>query len=137
MGPRMPDASIGDKEDNIELPESLTSKIQHLGGIGVLRTVCGLMLEPSLADATLLLETLAQAALLALSPSKGHVAPGVIKSLFRLLPDTVLRARDPIMGLFVEEVSFFGGAYRIIPGLTEGAAFLLETIARAIFHQEG
>ena len=40
---------------------------------------------------------------------------------------------DPCDNLFAEEFTFYGGSYLVLPGIAEGAEFMLENLCKAIF----
>lgn len=46
---------------------------------------------------------------------------------------TIAHAEDPFDGVFCEEVLFHGGSYKVLPGITEHATFILKRINETIF----
>lgn len=104
--------------------------------------VGALQLLPANADHLLRLERLAGvvAALAAAKPGdRPQLSAGRWRSLINSPPiadEALVSAEDPFEEPFVDSVIFFGGNYRVMPGLATGSARIARRIADAVFQIE-
>jgi hypothetical protein len=98
---------------------------------------CGaLALLPENASRVFRLEALAHVAGTLRTTSEVLITAEQLQKLFRQPPLSVPigDAEDPFPNLFIEEVPFFGGSYRIFPGPTAGTRFSFQRLTACIFH---
>jgi hypothetical protein len=82
------------------------------------------------------LEALAHVAGTLRTNSKALITTEQLQQLFRQPPlsTPIGDAEDPFPNIFVEEVPFFGGSYRVFPGPTAGTSFSFQRLTACIFH---
>jgi hypothetical protein len=97
---------------------------------------CGaLALLPENASRIFRVEALAHVAGTLTTSSDALITPQQLQGLFHQPPlsTPIGNAEDPFPNLFVEEVPFFGGSYRIFPGPTTGTSFSFQRLTACIF----
>jgi hypothetical protein len=98
---------------------------------------CGaLALLPENASRSFRLEALAHVAGTLATEFDAPITTEQLQKLFREPPlnTRIGDAEDPFPNLFVEEVPFFGGSYRIFPRPTSGTSFSFQRLTACIFH---
>lgn len=104
-----------------------------LDTIDTIRGLAGLQLVPANAARLLRLEGGIQS-LASLTPAARADRRMTRAELQRWLDESPFQVpEDPFNNSFVEELTFFGGSYRVHPGTVEGSAFLFRRLAAAIF----
>jgi hypothetical protein len=114
----------------------IREKIKVYDVADLLATVAALQLVPENADHMVRIEALTQAvSSVPIASNKPRIPLAKLQELLNSPPlsDEIAMAEDPFPNPFVEEVPFFGGSYRVFPGLTDGATFVLRNIANALF----
>ena len=95
-----------------------------------LATAAALQLVPENADRLIRIEAVAHT-ISSLPPAQGKpkISAPRIRNLLNSPPlsDQVAMAEDPFPNPFVEEIAFFGGSYRVFPGLTDGATYVMSS----------
>lgn len=114
---------------------ALSTTLRNYDVAHLLGTIGALHLLPRNADQAIRLEALAHAAL-CLEPQENR--PRISAGRLRVVCasddlSSFAWAEDPCDETFVEEMSFYGGSYRLMPGITESGTFILQHIAKAIF----
>ncbi len=114
---------------------ALSSRLQPYDVGYTLGCIGALQLVPRNADQAIRIEALAHAAA-CVTAIAGK--PNISAGRLRLICDSpelssYSWAEDPCDEMFVEEMSFFGGSYRVMPGITEAATFILQHLSKAIF----
>lgn len=117
---------------------SLHSLIKLLAPYDVghlLSSIAGLQLFPRNADQAVRLEVLAHAAVsLPFADGKPQISSGRLRQVCESHDLAAFEhAEDPCDEMFVEEIPFFGGSFRVLPGITESGAFILHHLSQAIF----
>ena len=100
-----------------------------------LAAAAALQLVPDNADCLIRIEAVAHTiSTLPSAQAKPKISAARMRSLLNSPPlsDQVAMAEDPFPNPFVEEVAFFGGSYRVFPGLTNGATFTMTMLAQAL-----
>jgi len=118
---------------------SVEAVITHRDSVGSLDTIdiiqglAGLQLVPANAARLLRLEGGVQS--VASLPLAATARRRITREeLQRWLDESPFRLpEDPFNNSFVEELTFFGGSYRVLPGSVEGSAFLFRRLAAAVF----
>lgn len=101
----------------------------------VLSSIAGLQLFPRNADQAVRLEVLAHAAAsLPFADGKPQISSGRLRQVCESHELSAFEhAEDPCDEMFVEEMHFFGGSFRVLPGITETGTFILHHLSKAIF----
>ncbi len=68
--------------------------------------------------------------------SRNRITTTKLRTLFTTLPlaGAIKDVEDPFPNLFVDEVPFFEGAYRVFPGPIAGTSFQFRRLTESIFH---
>ena len=116
-----------------DLP-ALEGAIADFDRADLLSAIAGLQLLPANAERIVRLEAFAYLVASAKSKKSRKVAPHALASLCSCEAlQTIAHAEDPFDGVFCEEVLFHGGSYKVLPGITEHATFILKRINETIF----
>jgi hypothetical protein len=104
----------------------------------LLSAIAGLQLMPENAERIVRLEAFAYIVASGRSKRSRGVAPHTLARLCNSEAlQSIAHAEDPFDGVFCEEILFHGGSYRVLPGITEHATFILKRIMETIFfHRE-
>lgn len=104
----------------------------------LLSAIAGLQLMPENAERIVRLEAFAYIVASGKSKRSRRVAPHTLAHLCNCeVLQSIAHAEDPFDGVFCEEILFHGGSYRVLPGITEHATFILKRIMETIFfHRE-
>jgi hypothetical protein len=116
-----------------DLP-ALEAAVADFDRTGLLSAIAGLQLLPENAERIVRLEAFAHLVASGKSKRSRKVAPHTLSQLCNCgALQTIAHAEDPFDGVFCEEVLFHGGSYKVLPGITEHATFILKRINEAIF----
>lgn len=117
---------------------SLEAAISEFDCADLLSAVAGLQLLPVNAERIVRLEALAHIVASGKSKRTRKVAPHTLAALCNCEAlQEIAHGEDPFDGVFCEEVLFHGGSYKVLPGITEHATFVLKRIMETIFfHQD-
>jgi hypothetical protein len=100
----------------------------------LLSAIAGLQLLPENADRSVRLEAFAYLVASGKPKRSRKVAPHTLTPLCNCEAlQTIAHAEDPFDSVFCEEVLFHGGSYKVLPGITEHATFILKRINETIF----
>jgi hypothetical protein len=117
----------------VDLP-ALESAISQLDRADLLSAIAGLQLLPENAERVLRLEALAYVVASTGSRRSRKVAPHRLDALCNCQAlAAIAHDEDPFDNVFCEELSFHGGSYKVLPGITEHATFVLKRLMEAIF----
>ena len=112
----------------------LDAAISGFDRIDLLSAVAGLQLLPENAERIVRLEALAYRVACGQSTRSRKVAPHSLRELCNSPAlGTIAHAEDPFDSVFCEEMSFYGGSYRVLPGINEHATFILKRILESLF----
>jgi hypothetical protein len=116
-----------------DLP-ALEAAIADFDRTDLLSAVAGLQLLPANAERIIRLEALAYLVASGKPKRSRKVAPHTLTPLCNCEAlQTIAHAEDPFDSVFCEEVLFHGGSYKVLPGITEHATFILKRINETIF----
>jgi hypothetical protein len=117
---------------------ALERAIANFDRTDLLSAIAGLQLLPANAERIVRLEAFAYLVASGKSKKSRKVAPHALAPLCNCEAlQTIAHAEDPFDGVFCEEVLFHGGSYKVLPGITEHATFILKRINETIFfHRE-
>jgi hypothetical protein len=116
------------------------SQVAAFDPADLLITAAALQLLPENADCLIRIEAFSHAiASLPHTPGLPRISIPRVRNLLNSPPlsEEIARAEDPLPNPFVEEVPFFGGSYRVFPGLTNGAAYVMKALASALLRNDG
>lgn len=100
----------------------------------LLAAIAGLQLMPENAERIVRLEALAYIVASGKSKRSRRIAPHILTRLCNCEAlRSIAHAEDPFDSVFCEEILFHGGSYRVLPGITEHATFILKRIMETIF----
>jgi len=118
---------------------TLDKAISGFDRIDLLSAIAGLQLLPENAERIVRLEALAYRVACGQSNRSRKVAPHSLGQLCNSPAlGTIAHAEDPFDNVFCEEISFYGGSYRVLPGINEHATFILKRILESLFfHRDG
>ena len=113
---------------------ALEGAIADFDRTDLLSAIAGLQLLPANAERIVRLEAFAYLVASGKSKKSRKVAPHALAPLCNCEAlRTIAHAEDPFDGVFCEEVLFHGGSYKVLPGITEHATFILKRINETIF----
>jgi hypothetical protein len=113
---------------------ALEGAIADFDRTDLLSAIAGLQLLPANAERIVRLEAFAYLVASGKSKRSRKVAPHTLAPLCNCgALQTIAHAEDPFDGVFCEEVLFHGGSYKVLPGITEHATFILKRINETIF----
>ncbi len=113
---------------------ALDAAVSGFNRIDLLSAVAGLQLLPENAERIVRLVALAYRVACGQSNRSRRIAPRSLRSLCNsFVLGTIAHAEDPFDSVFCEEMSFHGGAYRVLPGINEHATFILKRILESLF----
>jgi hypothetical protein len=114
----------------------LREVVSHLDSLHLAASCGALALLPENASRIFRLEALAHVAGTLTIKSDALITTEQLQKLLRQPPlsTPIGDAEDPFPNLFVEEVPFFGGPYRIFPGPVTGTSFAFQRLTACIFH---
>jgi hypothetical protein len=113
---------------------ALEAAIADFDRADLLSAIAGLQLLPANAERIVRLEAFAYLVASGKSKRSRKVAPHALAPLCNCEAlQTIAHAEDPFDNVFCEDVLFHGGSYRVLPGITEHATFILKRINEAIF----
>jgi hypothetical protein len=113
---------------------ALEGAIADFDRTDLLSAIAGLQLLPANAERIVRLEAFAYLVASGKSKKSRKVAPHALAPLCNCEAlQTIAHAEDPFDGVFCEEVLFHGGSYKVLPGITEHATFILKRINETIF----
>jgi len=104
--------------------------------IDLLKTFAGLTLLPKNHGKNVRLEELSRTSLKSFNDNKQTVSHADLTTfLNETYPSHYLE--DPVVNLFTDLVTFYGGDYIIFPGITEGGSYVISKLLTAIFNWPG
>ena len=113
---------------------TLEAAISSFDRTDLLSAIAGLQLLPANAERIVRLEAFAYLVASGKSKRSRKVAPHTLAPLCNCEAlQTIAHAEDPFDSVFCEEVVFHGGSYKVLPGITEHATFILKRINETIF----
>lgn len=134
-------SSLPPQEETVNNPLNIVrDQIAAFDPVDLLATAAALQLVPQNADCLIRLEAFALAsASLHHTPGRHTISIPRVRKLLNSPPlsDEIARAEDPLPNPFVEEIPFFGGSYRVFPGLTNGAAYVMRALATTLLRKGG
>ena len=135
---RKPPSAMTKSKKTAETPLSdipaLEGAIADFDRTDLLSAIAGLQLLPANAERIVRLEAFAYLVASGKSKKSRKVAPHALAPLCNCEAlQTIAHAEDPFDGVFCEEVLFHGGSYKVLPGITEHATFILKRINETIF----
>lgn len=119
--------------------DDLRRLLQPFDALDLCVTAAALELIPENAERTLRIQALAHVA--ATLPYREGL-PRISASRLRAIvkgPElgALAHGEDPFPNSFVEEVTYYGGSYAVLPGAMSGATFTFQHLCRAIFQEDG
>src|SRR5262249_9219220 len=102
-------------------------------------SACGaLSLMPQNASRIFRLEALAHIACTVNPGTEARIATTRLRRLFNEPPlsGAIRAVEDPFPNVFVEQVPFFGGAYRVFPGPLAGTSFQFRRLTESFFQDK-
>lgn len=101
--------------------------------VTLLKTFAGLSLLPENHGKNVRIEELARVAMQNYNNNESIPSAKVLKEFLDVeYPSHYME--DPVVNLFTDLVTFYGGDYLLFPGITENGSFVLNNLLAAIFH---
>lgn len=120
--------------------EDIARELSRYDTVDLLACIAALQLVPENAARLVRLEAYAHfIASLPSSDNKPHITYRELCELFErdLVGRLVGYMEDPVECLFTQEITFDGGGYLVLPGITAGHVFIVKNICAALFlHKE-